>query len=356
MEGGDSDDALICCVDNTVKDHIMDSGASFHATYCKKELERFKLRSGKVRLADDKILDIVDVEDVVLKISFGTSWTLKDVRYIPGLKRRLISVRQLDEEGYHRLGDMSRIGMNMLASKGNIPDVRKVDIYFSKPGGLEKQKNLSFIISVKIRKLQMLEQVHTEGYGLHLLHQSEDPATMILLSKTATGVVFGVAERLSRTFRAESTGIRLRIPKEKWRGKDTSLTHLKATAQTKCDTAFEIRRVTKLFEADVDSNYEARGPKIVGASRIVEDQMKNTLKTEHLTRMEAPRLHMYEDPPESPRLQYTKSLIHLVKNLKVYSWAKLVRILISEGSLSLLKILGMKSLAAMFNRERLFPV
>ncbi|GKF45125.1 hypothetical protein Tco_0131677, partial [Tanacetum coccineum] len=41
----DSDDALVCCIENTVEDHIMDSGASFHATYCKEELERFKLRS-----------------------------------------------------------------------------------------------------------------------------------------------------------------------------------------------------------------------------------------------------------------------------------------------------------------------
>ncbi|GKD37096.1 hypothetical protein Tco_1257303, partial [Tanacetum coccineum] len=40
----------------------------------------FKLRSGKVRLADDKTLDIAGVGDVVLKTSFGTSWTLKDVR------------------------------------------------------------------------------------------------------------------------------------------------------------------------------------------------------------------------------------------------------------------------------------
>nr|GEY50900.1 retrovirus-related Pol polyprotein from transposon TNT 1-94 [Tanacetum cinerariifolium] len=67
----DSDDALVCCVKNTVEDRIIDSSASFHATYCKEELERFKLRSSK------------------------------DVRYIPGLKRRLISVGQLDEEGYH---------------------------------------------------------------------------------------------------------------------------------------------------------------------------------------------------------------------------------------------------------------
>ncbi|GKC40101.1 hypothetical protein Tco_1052485, partial [Tanacetum coccineum] len=89
---------------------------------------------------------------------------------------------------------------------------------------------------------------------------------------------FGVAERLSRTFRAESMGIRaeaqkmlwvdsvsttyliylipyvligLRTLEEEWRRKDTSLTHLKAMAQMKCDTAFGIRRVTRLSEAEI---------------------------------------------------------------------------------------------------------
>nr|GEY71266.1 retrovirus-related Pol polyprotein from transposon TNT 1-94 [Tanacetum cinerariifolium]GEY78223.1 retrovirus-related Pol polyprotein from transposon TNT 1-94 [Tanacetum cinerariifolium] len=61
MEARDSDDALVCYVNNTVEDRIMDFGASFHGTYCKEELERFKLRFGKVRLADDKTLDIADV-------------------------------------------------------------------------------------------------------------------------------------------------------------------------------------------------------------------------------------------------------------------------------------------------------
>ncbi|GKD97876.1 retrovirus-related pol polyprotein from transposon TNT 1-94 [Tanacetum coccineum] len=96
--------------------------------------------------------------------------TLKDVRYILGLKRRLISVRQLDEEGYHvgvedqhwkdtkgslvvargnKRGSlyMVEIGMKMLAFKGNVQDVQKLDIYFCKPGGLGKLKKLSFIIS-----------------------------------------------------------------------------------------------------------------------------------------------------------------------------------------------------------------
>ncbi|GKD87676.1 retrovirus-related pol polyprotein from transposon TNT 1-94, partial [Tanacetum coccineum] len=101
MTARDSDDALVCCIENTVEDRIMDSSASFHATYYKDELERFKLRSSKVRLADDKTLDIAGIRDVVLKTSFGTSWTLKVVKYIPSLKRRLISVGQLDEEVYH---------------------------------------------------------------------------------------------------------------------------------------------------------------------------------------------------------------------------------------------------------------
>nr|GEW42846.1 retrovirus-related Pol polyprotein from transposon TNT 1-94 [Tanacetum cinerariifolium] len=102
-------------------------------------LEKFRLRSSKVHLADDNTLDIVGVRDVVLKTSFGISWTLKDVRYIPDIKRRLIYVGQLDEEGYHvpfdgintiidgmgnatlwhkRLGHMSDKGMKILASKG----------------------------------------------------------------------------------------------------------------------------------------------------------------------------------------------------------------------------------------------
>ncbi|GJT39089.1 hypothetical protein Tco_0938954 [Tanacetum coccineum] len=157
--------------------------------------------------------------------------------------------------------------MNMLASKGNVPDVRKVDIYFCKPGGLGKQKKLSFIMSEKTRKMQRFEKFIQKAMALHLLHQSKDPATMILLLKNAAGVAneivmlkmvpetplqFGVAERLSRTFRAESTSLRaeapkmlwadsvsttyliyripyvpigLRIPEEEWRGTDTSLAH-----------------------------------------------------------------------------------------------------------------------------------
>nr|GEV06759.1 hypothetical protein [Tanacetum cinerariifolium] len=120
-----------------------------------------------VRLADEKPLDIAGVGDVILKNSFGTRWNLKDLR----------------------------IAKNMVAFKGNVPDVRKVDIYFYKLGGLGKQKKLYFIMSY-------------DRYNANLQ-----------------------VECLKF-----DNGGGLRILEENWRGKDTSLAHLKAAAQMKCDT------------------------------------------------------------------------------------------------------------------------
>ncbi|GKF15315.1 hypothetical protein Tco_0056777, partial [Tanacetum coccineum] len=73
MAAEDYNDALVCCFKNMIDDRIIDSGASFHATYCKEELKGSSYAP--------------------------VSWTLKDIRYIPDLKKRLISVGQLDEEG-----------------------------------------------------------------------------------------------------------------------------------------------------------------------------------------------------------------------------------------------------------------
>nr|GEU48793.1 retrovirus-related Pol polyprotein from transposon TNT 1-94 [Tanacetum cinerariifolium] len=150
----DYDEALVFCVENTVEERIMDYGASFHANFFKEELERFRLRSGK---------------------------TLKDVRYIPGLKRRLISIGQLKRKvtminttiygkanatlWHQRLRHMSVKGIKILASKGRILDLQKVVVGFCEPCVLLKQKNVNFIKSWNTRKLQMLELVHTDVYG-----------------------------------------------------------------------------------------------------------------------------------------------------------------------------------------------
>ena len=50
----------------------------------------------KVYHADNKAFDIEGKGDVCIKTTSGNQWTLEDVRYIPGIKKNLISVGQLD--------------------------------------------------------------------------------------------------------------------------------------------------------------------------------------------------------------------------------------------------------------------
>ncbi|GJX05766.1 hypothetical protein Tco_0193698 [Tanacetum coccineum] len=133
-----------------IMDRIMDSGASFHATYCKEELERFKLRSDKVCLAYDMTLDIAGVRNVVLKTYFGTSSTLKDVRFTH------TCASESTEQLYGRLlrgslvvGTSRNRNVDAVYGEVNLGDWLQL-----LTGGLGKQKNLSFIMSEKTRKLQ----------------------------------------------------------------------------------------------------------------------------------------------------------------------------------------------------------
>nr|GEW42878.1 hypothetical protein [Tanacetum cinerariifolium] len=94
-----------------------------------------------------------------------------------------------------------------------------------------------------------------KAMALNLLHQTKDSATIILFLKTAAGVAvgivmlkmvpetplqFGVAERLSQTFRTESTRLRLHILEGEWRGNDTSLAYLKVFG---CDSFVKVKDV-----------------------------------------------------------------------------------------------------------------
>jgi len=77
-------------VDNSVVSWVMDSEA----------LQNLVIGDfGKVRLADNRTLDVTGMGDIVLKTSAGF-WTLKDVRVVPSLRKSLISVRELNEQGH----------------------------------------------------------------------------------------------------------------------------------------------------------------------------------------------------------------------------------------------------------------
>ena len=55
---------------------------------------------GKVYLASGIALDVVGMGDVRILFPNGSVWLLEKVRHIPDLRRNLISVGQLDDEGH----------------------------------------------------------------------------------------------------------------------------------------------------------------------------------------------------------------------------------------------------------------
>nr|GEY74621.1 retrovirus-related Pol polyprotein from transposon TNT 1-94 [Tanacetum cinerariifolium] len=184
MAVSDYDDALVCCIENMIEDHIMDSSASFHATFFKEELESFRLRSSKVRLTDDKTQDIAGVGDVILKTSFGfegQQWKVTRGSLVVACGNKhgsmyMVEVTSnrinaaIDDRGnatlwHQRLRYMSEKGMKVLASKGRIPDSQKAVVGFCEPCVLGKQKKVSFVKFRNTRKLQRLELVHADVYG-----------------------------------------------------------------------------------------------------------------------------------------------------------------------------------------------
>ncbi|VFQ64711.1 unnamed protein product [Cuscuta campestris] len=122
-QGSTSDEevALTCCEESNVDSWVMDSGASFHATHSGEALQNLVVVDfGKVRLADDRALEVTGMGDMVLKTSVGL-WTLKDVRVVPALKKSLISVRQLDEQGHEvkfRDGQWKVVKGNLVIARG----------------------------------------------------------------------------------------------------------------------------------------------------------------------------------------------------------------------------------------------
>ena len=79
----------------------MDSRASFHTTLHREIIQNYVADDfGKVYLADGSALDVVGVGDVWILLPNGSIWLLEKVRQIPNLRRNLISVGQLDDEGH----------------------------------------------------------------------------------------------------------------------------------------------------------------------------------------------------------------------------------------------------------------
>ncbi|KAL4575810.1 hypothetical protein LXL04_011896 [Taraxacum kok-saghyz] len=103
-ENFSGDDALLLSMESSVDSWVMDSGASFHAM-------------------DNGETMVTGMGDIDLVTSLGTTWSLKDVRVIPELKKKLIYVGQLDN---------TRTGSKVPAEGSMTVPVKQDKIWFAK--------------------------------------------------------------------------------------------------------------------------------------------------------------------------------------------------------------------------------
>ena len=116
-------DALLSTNDALSQSWIVDSGASFHVTPSKECFSTLNARMyGKVYLGNNHACSIEGIGTMHLALENGRELVLHDVRYVPGIKKSLLSVGQLDLHGYTSVfsgGTWKLIKGSMLVVKGN---------------------------------------------------------------------------------------------------------------------------------------------------------------------------------------------------------------------------------------------
>ena len=66
---------------------------------------------------------------------------------------------------HRRLGHMGEKGMKMLLSKGKLPELKFIDFDMCENCILGKQKNVSFLKTGRIPKVEKLELIHIDLWG-----------------------------------------------------------------------------------------------------------------------------------------------------------------------------------------------
>eukprot|EP00253_Pinus_taeda_P014515 PITA_14515 len=98
------DFTLIACMVSSMMGYgwLLDNGASFHMTGDKILFSTLEEKDLKIRieLGDDERYSVSGVGTVSFQREHGAIITLTEVKYVPGLKKNLVSITMLEEKGY----------------------------------------------------------------------------------------------------------------------------------------------------------------------------------------------------------------------------------------------------------------
>ncbi|KAH9745502.1 hypothetical protein KPL70_004095 [Citrus sinensis] len=80
---------------------ILDSGCTFHMCPFKTYFSDYhNLDGGKIMMGNNAVCKVIGIGNVSLRLHDGTIWELREVRYVPDLKRNLISLGLIDQNGF----------------------------------------------------------------------------------------------------------------------------------------------------------------------------------------------------------------------------------------------------------------
>ena len=98
-------DALTISDQDPRENWVIDSGCSYHMTSRREWFCEFiEATGGRVLLADDRAVTVQGTGSILINAKGGTVKKLTNVRYVPDLKRNLISVSSLDVQGFKQEG------------------------------------------------------------------------------------------------------------------------------------------------------------------------------------------------------------------------------------------------------------
>src|SRR3954471_23054695 len=125
----ESSDVLVVSSSDFKKEWIMDSGCTWHMTPNKDLFEELcDQDGGSVLLGNNKACKIAGVGSVRLKLHDESIRLLTEVRYVPNLKRNLLSLGEFDKNGYVFQGEKSILRV-MKGSKEVLRGVKKQGLY-----------------------------------------------------------------------------------------------------------------------------------------------------------------------------------------------------------------------------------
>ena len=188
---------LIVSSSSVKNEWVMDSNCSFHMCPNREWFQNFNQKeTGTIYMGNNQSCSVQGIGNIILKLHDNKIRTLTEVRYVPGLKRNLISLGTLDELGFSykaENGFMHVLKDNNLILSGT----KKHGLYIL---------NGCYYPSVNVHTACTIKSDETELWHLRLGHMSLRGIQALKTKATLDQCLPGPWTFVSHVFWASNTG------------------------------------------------------------------------------------------------------------------------------------------------------